>query len=74
MSGPVFHGCGASPDQHETYVTTMTQPWRNRHEQPARAARLARVSGKDKRYLLAWAWLFCSAIVLILALWAKHMA
>lgn len=52
----------------------MAQPCRNQQEQPACAARLAGVSGKDKRYLLAWVWLFCSAIVLVLVLWAKRVA
>jgi hypothetical protein len=47
----------------------MDQP-----DQPAPAARLGWVSGKDKRYLMSWVWLGCSAIALVLVLWAKHVA
>ena len=32
------------------------------------------LSGKDKRYLMSWVWLGCSAIALVLVLWAKHVA
>ena len=62
------------PCRHETYVTTATQPGWNQPEQPARPARLGWVSGKDKRYLMSWVWLGCSAIALVLVLWAKHVA
>jgi len=62
------------PGQLETYVTTATQPGWNQPDQPAPAARLGWVSGKDKRYLMSWVWLGCSAIALVLVLWAKHVA
>ena len=62
------------PCQHETYVTTATQPGWNQPDQPAPAARLGWVSGKDKRYLMSWVWLGCSAVALVLVLWAKHVA
>jgi len=62
------------PGQHEIYVTTATQPGWNQPDQPAPAARLGWVSGKDKRYLMSWVWLGCSAIALVLVLWAKHVA
>jgi hypothetical protein len=60
--------------QHEIYVTTATRPGSNQPDQPAHAARLGWVSGKDKRYLMSWVWLGCSAIALVLVLWAKHVA
>jgi hypothetical protein len=62
------------PGQHEICVTTATQPGWNQPDQPAPAARLGWVSGKDKRYLMSWVWLGCSAIALVLVLWAKHVA
>jgi hypothetical protein len=62
------------PCQHEICVTTATQPGWNQPDQPAPAARLGWVSGKDKRYLMSWVWLGCSAIALVLVLWAKHVA
>jgi hypothetical protein len=62
------------PCQHEICVTTATQPGWNQPDQPAPAATLGWVSGKDKRYLMSWVWLGCSAIALVLVLWAKHVA
>ena len=79
-SGQILSGHGlcvdgwVRPCQHEIYVTTATQPGWNQLDQPAPAARLGWVSGKDKRYLMSWVWLGCSAIALVLVLWAKHVA